>query len=86
MVADITFGRPFGFLATRSDVKGIISCADFNEFFQNAVNMIPSLLWLLRNTWIGGFFLPKRSEEIGFGFLMAVRSLFFPPHPSSDDF
>lgn len=75
MVADITFGRPFGFLATGSDVNGIISCADFNELLQNAINMIPSLLWLLKNTWLGYLFLPKPSEDSGFGFLMAASTL-----------
>ncbi|KAL0638307.1 hypothetical protein Q9L58_002609 [Maublancomyces gigas] len=62
MVSDITYGRPFGFLATSSDVNGIINCADSNELFQNAVNMIPSLLWLLKNTWLGHFVLPKRDH------------------------
>lgn len=78
MVSDITYGRPFGFLATSSDVNGIINCADSNELFQNAVNMIPSLLWLLKNTWLGHFLLPKRYEDSGFGFLMAA-SIFSTP-------
>lgn len=77
MVADLTFGKPFGFVAAGSDVNGIITGAKSTLFIHRAVNLVPGLLWWLRNTRFGRSLLPKRSDDFGYGFVMAVS---YPSH------
>lgn len=72
MAADFIYGRPFGFLVAGCDVKGIINGAKVMAVVHHAVALMPSLFWLLRNSWLGHLMLPKISEEYGSGFLMAV--------------
>ncbi|KAL7269973.1 hypothetical protein RUND412_007330 [Rhizina undulata] len=72
MFADCTYGRPLGFLAADSDVKSIITGSVSLTLTHQAIRLVPSLSWWLKNTWFGRtFVLPKPHKDFGPGFLMA---------------
>ncbi|KAA8900649.1 cytochrome P450 [Sphaerosporella brunnea] len=71
LLSDLTFGRPFGFMAKNGDVNEIIKGASVSRLMHHLLALVPSFLWLLRNTFLGYYILPRRYPDRGFGYLMA---------------